>query len=75
MAWVYIKRKDKPQIHYTTEEAYEMFFKEQGFDIVENGENSGSTAQEQSGSENVQSTPEKPTKRQYNKRKAEQGNV
>ncbi|MCM1437784.1 MAG: hypothetical protein NC131_01040 [Roseburia sp.] len=75
MAWIYIKRKDKPQVHYVTEEAYAATFKEQGFEIVENADNSGSTAQSIVGGENVQPTPEKPIKRQYNKHKAEQGNV
>lgn len=68
MAWVHIKRADKPQVHYVTEEAYEQIFKEQGFEIVSNAENSDTEAQKQVGGENVQSTAEKPTKRQYNKR-------
>ncbi len=71
MAWVYVKRKDKPQVHLITEEAYAATFKEQGFEIVENAENGGSTEQNAVGGENVQSTPEKPSKRQYNKRSAE----
>lgn len=71
MAWLYIKRKDKPQVHYVSEEAYALIFKEQGFEIVNNCKNSDTEAQKQVGSENVQPTPEKPTKRQYNKRKAE----
>lgn len=68
MAWLYVKRKDKPQVHYITEEAYEQTFKEQGFEIVSNAENNGSTAQAKADSESVQPVVEKPIKRQYNKR-------
>lgn len=68
MAWLYVKRKDKPQAHYITEEAYEQTFKEQGFEIVSNAKNDGVKAQKQVGSENVQPAVEKPTKRKYNKR-------
>lgn len=71
MSWLYMKRKDKSQVHYVTEEAYEAVFKEQGFEIVGNGEKSGSTAQNSGGGESVQPTPEKPSKRQYNRHKAE----
>lgn len=39
MGWLYIKRKDKPQIHYVTEESYESIFKAQGFEIVDNSKN------------------------------------
>lgn len=68
MAWVYIKRADKPQVHYVTEEAYAQTFKEQGFEIVKNAENQAATGQKQVGGENVQPTAEQPHKRQYNKR-------
>lgn len=68
MAWVYIKRADKPQVHLVTEEAYAQTFKEQGFEIVSNAEKSDTEAQKQVGSENVQPTAEYPAKRQYNKR-------
>lgn len=71
MAWVYVKRKDKPQVHLITEEAYEQIFKEQGFEIVSNAENGDATAQKEVGSENAQPTPKKPSKRQYNKRSTE----
>lgn len=68
MAWLYVKQKDKPQVHYITEEAYEQTFKEQGFEIVSNAKNGDATAQAKADSENVQPTAEKPVKRQYNKR-------
>lgn len=71
MAWLYVKRKDKPQVHCITEEAYKQTFKEQGFEIVSNAKNDGSTAQskaDSADSENVQPVVEKPVKRQYNKR-------
>lgn len=71
MAWIYIKRKDKPQVHYVTEEAYAATFKGQGFEIVENIENSGFTAESKS-AVNMQSTSENSIKRHYNKHKAEQ---
>lgn len=64
MGWLYIKHKDKAQVHYVTEEAYKAIFKEQGFEIVRNGKNSASMTQSGVGSENVQPTPEKPHKPQ-----------
>lgn len=71
MGWLYIKRKDKPQVHFVTEEAYAATFKEQGFEIISDSEKQASTAQSGVGSEDIQPTPEKPVKRQYNKHKAE----
>lgn len=68
MAWLYIKQKDKAQVYYITEEAYEATFKEQGFEIVSNAENDGSTAQVQVDSKNIQPVIDKPIKRQYSKR-------
>lgn len=64
MGWLYIKHKDKAQVHYVTEEAYKAIFKSQGFEIVKNGENSGAVAQSGVGVKNIQPTPEKPHKPQ-----------
>lgn len=60
MAWVYVKRKDKPQVHYITEEAYEQTFKEQGFEIVSNAENSDNVADKQVESETYSPRPKSP---------------
>lgn len=68
MAWVYIKQDDKKDTFLVATEAYESVFKKQGFKIIGNAENSGSTAQNAEVKENVQPAVEKPTKRQYNKR-------
>lgn len=68
MAWVYIKQDEKKDTFLVATEAYESVFKKQGFKIVGNAENDGSTAQAKADSENVQPVVEKPVKRQYNKR-------
>lgn len=64
MAWVYVKRPDEKHIHYITEEAFEATFREQGFELVQNATEDDVDVNKQS----VQPTPEKPRKRQYNKR-------
>lgn len=71
MAWVYIKQDDKKDTFLVATEAYESVFKKQGFKIIGNAENSGSTVQNAEVKENVQTAVEKPTKRQNNKRSAE----
>lgn len=68
MAWVDIKKESSKDIHRVTEEAYELVFKEQGFEIVSKPENKASTAQKELVQENVQPKAELPSKRQYTKR-------
>lgn len=68
MAWVDIKKDGIGQIHRVTEEAFELIFKEQGYEIVPNAENQAAMTQTTVGKENVQPAAEQPSKRQYNKR-------
>lgn len=67
MAWVYVKQKDRSKVHYITEEAYQSIFKDMGFEIVSNPENTNATTEEQVGNKNVPLAIAKPIKRQYNK--------
>lgn len=68
MAWVDIKKESSKDIHRVTTEAYELIFKEQGFEIVNKAENKASTAQKDIVKEYVQPKAELPSKRQYTKR-------
>lgn len=68
MAWVDIKKESSKDIHRVTTEAYELVFKEQGFEIINKAENKVYTAQKDIVQENVQPKAELPSKRQYTKR-------
>lgn len=68
MAWVDIKKESSKDIHRVTTEAYELIFKEQGFEIINKAENKVSTAQKNIVQENVQPKAELPPKKQYTKR-------
>ena len=70
MAWIDVKRKDEPHIYRVTTEAYEQTFKEQGFVIVENAENSVSMAQSAEVDKSIKPTPKTPVKRQYTRHTA-----
>ncbi len=68
MAWLYVKRKGDDKIYKVADTAFGEADIANGFEIVSNAENSDNVADKQVVSKNVQSTPEKPVKRQYKKR-------
>ena len=70
MAWIDIQKKGYKEIYRVTTEAYEKDFKEQGFVIVENAQNSVSTAQSAEVDKSIKPTPKTPVKRQYTRHTA-----
>ena len=70
MAWIDIQKKGYKEIYRVTTEAYEQTFKEQGFVIVENAQNSVSTAQSAEVDKSIKPTPKTPVKRQYTRHTA-----
>ena len=70
MAWIDIQKKGYKEIYRVTTEAYEKDFKEQGFVMVENAQNSVYKAQSAEVDKSINPTPKTPVKRQYTRHTA-----
>jgi hypothetical protein len=68
MAWIDVTKHGEKHVYRITEEAYNIIFKQQGYDIVDKAQNGVSTAQNTAVDKSTEPIPQMPSKRQYTKR-------